>query len=592
MSGSTNVYIENLFHYASLLRESQESAATFQKASEALMTALAQGADIKVWDAIEKAEFYRILITQSAYGLHRLAHQASHVINGSVPETAQLLVAEMRPVIQHLINNLDSLNADEKRRTVLFAITIRTFVEDWLASDVISRLHITYFTAFDDTDLDIPYSVMFGSDVFGQNQQDLILHFLPKGYLESKEGLSVNHITILAWLSNFQIFNGPVNLGKVLASADLAEPTQANAARSLILRFDDGNQHVDASLKQELGLEQMPLANSTLTKRFQVEKLQSKQYQIFNAGLNRVKLTLPFMLGLKRRPKVAICLSGQLRGYELALDSWKKRLLPFIESTFFIHSWHDVGRSSAQPSRAFLPFAGECFTEAYRRVGITIGYEEMKARYPALFRQLAKGSSVTEEHLCSVYETEHVVLEDDKSEMFANFSNQQKMHYKIHAADKLARDSDEFDLIMRIRPDLNIRDVGVSINSLLQVLSANPVIFAEKGFGVFYGCLMIGDQYAIGTPENMKIYADAWTTYPKLSSLGFAKMPNVFTGHVSLAQTCWLNGLDVLRAPLRFGQLNEASKLSSRDCYAAIEIDNRGTPFDLQLLKAAQTDLG
>ena len=70
-----------------------------------------------------------------------------------------------------------------------------------------------------------------------------------------------------------------------------------------------------------------------------------------------------------------------------------------------------------------------------------------------------------------------------------------------------------------------------------------------------------------------------------------AKVPDQFTEHISLAQTCWLNGVDVIKTPIWFGQLNEARKLSVADTLAALEVDSRNTQDDLTLLKAARKDL-
>jgi hypothetical protein len=250
-----------------------------------------------------------------------------------------------------------------------------------------------------------------------------------------------------------------------------------------------------------------------------------------------------------------------------------------------------VGRSGAQPARAILPFEGVAFTKAYREIAVALGLETMQKRYPSLFRRLSEGARVTQGALAATYETPHVVLEDDKAPTFADFSNQHKMHYKIHAADALARQSGEFDLLMRIRPDLGLRDIGFSWRDLLDTARSGPVLFAEKGYGIHFGGLMIGDQCAIATPQTMQIYADTWTLFPDLVPLGFAKMPGQFTGHVSLAQTCWLNGLDVVRAPIRFGQLYEARKLSVAETIAALENDSTGAKDDLILLAAARSDL-
>ncbi len=59
-------------------------------------------------------------------------------------------------------------------------------------------------------------------------------------------------------------------------------------------------------------------------------------------------------------------------------------------------------------------------------------------------------------------------LVDDTAKQFAGFSNQQKMHYKIHAANEMARQIGDFDLHIRLRPDLDIKLIGFDWRDLLR----------------------------------------------------------------------------------------------------------------------------
>jgi hypothetical protein len=298
----------------------------------------------------------------------------------------------------------------------------------------------------------------------------------------------------------------------------------------------------------------------------------------------------PFLAG-RGKPKVAICLSGQLRGYRAALETWKETILRGIEPVFFIHSWEGIGRSGAEPFRYVLPFEGEHFSETYKEIGTNLGYAAMQERYPSLFAALAAGSTVDAETLKAAYGTDHVVLEDDGAERFADFTNQQKMHYKIHAADQMAQDHGGFDLHMRLRPDLAMGLVGFDWRDLKAAADAAPVIFAEKPAGLHYPNLMIGDQCALGRPEAMALYAGTWQSFPKLAAAGLARCPDAFTGHVSLALTTWAQGIDVTRLPIRFGTLQDAAPLGAQEILAALQTDSRDDAQDQQLIGAIQTDL-
>ena len=538
------------------------------------------------------------LVMQPGEGQHQLAHYVSHLATSGLTDKATALVAAIEPRLVQLLDTLDSLNTDAQRRTVLFAVVARAFFTDrTLKQDRISALHLSWFTRFRNSDLDLPYSVLFNADIFGRNRDDLIAHYMAQGHLSTTANLSAQHILLLAWLSHDNPLSGPVTLPDVINATDRHDDVQMAALRSLVMRFDNGTLCTDTMLMARLGLEPFTArppasasAGTSAGNRARLAHLNSRPRMAVALAINRAHITAPFLMPSQRKPKIALCLSGQLRGYKTALQSWQARLFQTIEPHVFIHSWSNIGRSEAQPFRSVLPFAGAAFTKAYQEVGATVRFEDLKTRYPTLFAKLADGASATTAQLQTIYRTDHVVLEDDTAEKFAALTNQQKMHYKIHAADTLARSSGDFDLMLRIRPDLSLRDLAFTWRAMCAALQNAPVVFSERGYGVHYGGLMIGDQFAIASPDTMQTYSNCWTTFPKLAACKFGKIPKDFTGHASLAQTCWLHGLDVRRAPIRFGRLEDAEKLSVADCIAAMEADNTGAPEDLKLLNAAVQD--
>lgn len=560
---------------------------TYRAAVEAFYSALESGQPPE-----DHGDLIDLLITQPAQGQHQMAHYVCHLATSGLPHKAAALVAALEFRLVSLLNDLNNLDANAQRRTVLFAVTARAFITDkTLTQDRISSLHLACFTRFDIQDLDLPYSVLFSPDIFGRNRDDLLTHYMMQGHLTSLTDLTAQHVLLLAWLSQGNPLSGPVTLTDIVRATDMKNVKQTAALRSLIMRFGAGSAGIEPEIITDLGLEAHTLPAVYNSHPAQLARLDSLAGKVVSIASHRARAKLPFLAALQRKPKVALCLSGQLRGYQSALKSWKARLYPTIEPHVFVHSWSNIGRSDAAPSRSVLPFAGAAFAKAYQEVGATTDLATLKARYPTLFAKLAEGATVTQARLQTTYDTDHVVLEDDKSEKFADFTNQQKMHYKIHAADALARANGDFDLILRIRPDLSIRDLAFSWSALRAALKDAPLLFAERGYGLHYGMLMIGDQFAIGSPDAMKVYANTWTTFPNLAARNFHKVPAVFTGHVSLAQTCWLQGLDVRRAPVRFGSLEDAAKLSARDCMSAMETDSTGTSDDLKLLAAASVDI-
>ncbi len=553
----------------------------YAKTAKALIADL----DLPSEDVTNRSGIHKELLLQpqASNAQHQLTHQLCHLITSGVPKTARALTTALRDDIEALLSKEDETPPQQFKNVVLFVLCARSFASDWLPEAQVAALHKRWFTRFGVQDLALPYSTMFNEPAFGANREELLSRYLQNGELILPTDVTPRHSLLIAWLSGANVF-GPGGLSDYLKSADLSHEDDLKAARSLAKRFGKTGDALPPALAGIIGA-------GLGAVNLRDEKLYSKPSQARAAAKNRAVASLPFLAPLQRKPKVALCLSGQLRGYEATLASWRDRLFPQIEPSIHIHSWQEIGRSGAQPFRQVLPFEGKAFAEAYRSVATALGFDEVQQKYPQLFAKLAEGGRISEETLREVYKTDSVVLENDKHERFDNFSNQHKMHYKIHAADQLARNGVDADLFMRIRPDLPIKDVGFDWARVLRLCKSGPLILAEKGFGVHYGRLMIGDQCGLATPETMALYANTWETAPSLAEQGLAQFPETFTGHISLAMTCWYSGATVDRLPMRFGTLNEARPLSNADCLAALKADDHGDPQSKALINALQADL-
>jgi len=150
----------------------------------------------------------------------------------------------------------------------------------------------------------------------------------------------------------------------------------------------------------------------------------------------------------KRRLKIAICVSGQLRGYEKAFPTWDHMRLGRHEVRYFIHTWRDIGRNWYR----FWTFTKtrELLWEVLQRPDSTTA---LAARYPKMTLACTGESIRTREQLQEFYNTPHVVVEDDAQPPFSDKNTPWKMHSKIERAHQMAHDSgEEFDLYIRISP--------------------------------------------------------------------------------------------------------------------------------------------
>lgn len=587
---------------AGLLAQHPADPRPYRAAFEALCATLDQPEALAGWDPEAKGALYRRLLLQEHCPERPLIfhHGLASLRTSDNAATAAALASEVTPTVRQMLAGTGPV----PEALVIFLLVARGLPGDRVDPVRLRQLHLQAFPRFARGDLALPYSVMFDTETFGANRDEVLAAWPDAAAaLAPAAGLGLPHLLLLEWLGGRPLFTAPdgadllAALKARLGGAGVTDDDR-DAARSLILRHWRPGSAVTATETEALGLGGGVVAVATAQPRpavtpgaeTQVARLESRGYQALQALRGKAARLAPMLAGRQRRVKVALCVSGQMRGYGAALETWRQGLLGQAEFHIFVHTWSAIGRAGAQPFRKVLPFEGAAFRDAWRRIGMLEGFETMQARYPALLAALADGSRVDAETLRAAYGAREVVVDDETRPEFAGFTNQDKMHFKIHAADALARASGEaFDLVLRLRPDLSLGLVAFDWSDMAAACAAGPVIFADKPFGVHYGQPMIGDQVALGSPEAMGIYAGTWKTYRDLAGLGLAAAPERFEGHLSLAQTCWLTGIDIRRIPVRMGTLLDPEPLSAAAIRQALETDSagRGDAIDRELLAAA-----
>lgn len=566
---------------AALVERAPADPRGYREASRALFAALADPAALAAWQGEDKARLYRRLLVQDACAERPLilAHDAAARLTSSDPSSVARLVDELAPVLLPLARM-----EPVERTLVPFLLVVREQLGERIVQTDLSALHRRAFPEFSPDDLALPYSALFYPEAFGRNRADVLGWAGDPGFVDR---LAPHHLLLVEWL------------GRTLPDRALLERVvrghpDAPAAKSLVLRHDlpVGSADVRA-LAETLSLARAELPHGAATAA--AERLRSRGWMAAHAARNHAAGYLPLLARGQRRVRVAVCVSGQLRGFRQVLPGWRRSLFAHADCTFFVHSWAEIGRSGAQPSRTVLPFAGSRFPDAYRRLGLQEGFPAVQQRYPSLFARLRDGARVTATEVGAIYDTPYVEIDDEADDAFRGFDNQQKMHYKIWAAGQLMMaGGGRFDLVVRIRPDLAIRNAGFDWRDMARAAAERPLVFTERPYGVHYGNLMIGDQFAVGSPDAMARYASAWQLYPQLAREGLTGCPPEFTGHVSLAQACWMHGLETVKAPIRFGRLHEPERLASAAILAALEEDAaaRMDAIDRELIAAVRADTG
>lgn len=224
--------------------------------------------------------------------------------------------------------------------------------------------------------------------------------------------------------------------------------------------------------------------------------------------------------------KVALCLSGQMRGYLEAFPSIKKNIIDKFNPDVFIHTWSDIGISNNEHRRR-LPGCFAHYLDKDNRENKAV----FDRNFPKFSSYINQSPQVSELELTKLYQPKSIVIEDspDESEYDQFFncplpeeikSKQPKatwsrpLFYKIYKCNELKKDFEklnnfEYDLVIRLRPDLSI---GEPIPDT-HVSNLNKIYHRIRTIDVSF---QMSDQFFYGNSRDMDI---ACAAYSKINEL-------------------------------------------------------------------------
>ena len=260
-------------------------------------------------------------------------------------------------------------------------------------------------------------------------------------------------------------------------------------------------------------------------------------------------LAAPAAIGRMGRPlNVAICVSGQLRGFERALPAWSQLGLQEHKTETFVHTWKDQGRNWSR-SWAFL----QGYPALWQAVATETGVEFLGKRFPSLGEAVAAtitdGKNVSADRLKAFYQTDRVVLEDDNADAWKGRPNVWKMHYKIEQAHQLALASMPADtLFVRIRPDQNFGACApIDWERVYFESARNRMLYADMPcmFIGNEGVLKMADAFLVGARDPMTVFAGVYAAQSALMARGstFFDAPTSLVPHTSVAYSTLYQGV-------------------------------------------------
>jgi hypothetical protein len=603
-------YLEALQHYAVLLRDGDDRVDVYRDACQALIGALSTDVPLSQWSERERQEFLAALVLQ------KNCEQSPPILHFSIVSQytsgASEVLKKASKILGPVVKSLLQKEVLNKNLVLLILVLREALGREVVEQSRISALHWALIDKFSLADMELPYNFMFDHQkVFARNRDDIVSKLAASPTADLLIRFSLSHLVFFEWLSDRTVIGLTAREWLTEFKARLSRSVseiELCAARSLLVRYGGGAESEMVRSVPQIDEHTLRIADEAAAVRSKLEAatksaplrrpfgtrlFHNRVWQGAVAAGNLVRARAPAISSFQRRLKVAVCVSGQLRGYQPAFESWKGTLLKDVDYDLFVHSWKNVGRSGAEPFRHVLPFDGKNFVETYRRLCLEEGFDSFKVRYPHLFARLADTGRVTEQQISGFYRTSNVRLDDDLAMPFAALSNQEKMHSKIKFCfDMAVASGGEYDLVIRLRPDKPIRYLGYRWHDLLDICRRSPLLFADFATGAHYTNPMIGDQFAVGTLPPMQVYSSTWSLYPPLAATRLLNCAKPFVGHVSLAQVCWLHGIKVSKVPIRFGQLQEPAQLSSAVIAECLELDAEGRKdrIDGLLLDAVAID--
>jgi hypothetical protein len=297
--------------------------------------------------------------------------------------------------------------------------------------------------------------------------------------------------------------------------------------------------------------------------------------------------------------KIALCVSGQLRGFDRAFNSWSCLGLDTHDVSTFVHTWIAIG-GNPSPVRAFRGHFLRNLIDIALRLKLS-DFEFLSHRYPTLTADMQHDGVATDAQLRKVYGKDAIVEFNDESQSpFSGWDNQTKMLHKIREAHKLAEQlSGPFDLMIRVRPDIRLAaSTSPNWHDILRDSLADRAIFVDDE-PMFHGGGMygIGDMFAVGHASVMESYSSTLQELERARSsnqpvYGAPSSPYV---HSSLAYHTLYQGIQVRRIQgVQFLELMNRATYKSERIKALLLKDIGETPrdeIDQALLDSLERDL-
>lgn len=230
-----------------------------------------------------------------------------------------------------------------------------------------------------------------------------------------------------------------------------------------------------------------------------------------------------------KKPKIAICISGQLRSFEKNWETIYERLVQPYNADVFISTWDEQVHGTDEIRALHRTLGKELVKYLPNDLKVVRNF---KKTFPKTFSLLSssKKTRVVAENLLKLkgviratvsnaaeFDLKH---KDSSGLYFADKLNQAKMFYTIYQCNqnRILHEQEskiQYDVVIRIRPDLDI-DIPEIEQYFEKVMDDASTIYTS--YLHYDGC---GDQFAIGSAHAMTIFSAIWSNLEKYKTFKY-----------------------------------------------------------------------
>lgn len=262
-------------------------------------------------------------------------------------------------------------------------------------------------------------------------------------------------------------------------------------------------------------------------------------------NISQSKHNSSLIINHKKRLRCALIISGQFRYPINNIDALVEKISANSDidlTKIFVASWSKLGGYCLNEANKFYRHLTK---DAIRLI------EEKEINLLSLMEEVRVNKNIDSEiNIVNMNNEKFIgvncILNEEESSVFSKMTNPEKMYYNNYIwIDKLGIDYfiENFDLIIKVRPDINILDFTSNIKKIDEnsVLAEEGYVFKRWGFGA-------GDQVLMGSPRAILPLLSCYSDKDVISLVELLHgEKDKYRGHINIGLRAWLNNIKVDR---------------------------------------------